>query len=321
VGAEAASSGAWSRGAAPSPNQEFTVHASMYGKVCLRHGRSCGCVCASGKPCSHNLLNTRCPRAEKDLLLLPSRIENVSTKLKGWSSRSPRIIRLLREDQDVSHAGPHRMAFLHTPRKRLPGLDAPISTILNDSATSTVQTRAVEKFNYEIPESSKLHVDEKATFKDVLSELQSILNDVRVRRSPLHDKVQRVLRRLDNLAVVGDVMCQYDSHHASLAWGGFRLLLRLGLEQFEMLDRIIDSFDQIFLLIGRVQLYDTMFGTNRLQLGIETLYKHIIDFTQRAIRYLKKGRLGRLRASVCSPYQAEFHTKTNKNHSRNGFCR
>ena len=22
-----------------SPNQEFTVHASMYGKVCLRHGR------------------------------------------------------------------------------------------------------------------------------------------------------------------------------------------------------------------------------------------------------------------------------------------
>lgn len=205
----------------------------------------------------------------------------------------------------MSIIDPH-VAFLRTPRRRLPGLDAPISTILKDSATSTVQTRAVEKFNCEISESSRLHLDEKTTFKDVLSELQSILNDVRVRRSPLHSKVNQVLRRLNNLAVVGDVMSQYDSHNASLAWGGFRLLLHLGLEQFEMLDRIIDSFDQIFLLIGRVQLYDTMFGTNRLQLGIETLYQHIIDFTQRAIRYLKKGRLGRLGASLWSPYQAEF---------------
>jgi hypothetical protein len=40
--------GAWSRGAAPanqplsfraSRNQEFTVHGSVHGKVCLRHGR------------------------------------------------------------------------------------------------------------------------------------------------------------------------------------------------------------------------------------------------------------------------------------------
>jgi hypothetical protein len=48
VGAEAAGSGVWSRGATPvnqplslgvSLNQEFTVQASVYGKVCLRHGR------------------------------------------------------------------------------------------------------------------------------------------------------------------------------------------------------------------------------------------------------------------------------------------
>jgi hypothetical protein len=48
VGAETACSGAWSRGATPanqllsfgaSPNREFTVYASRYGKVCLRHGR------------------------------------------------------------------------------------------------------------------------------------------------------------------------------------------------------------------------------------------------------------------------------------------
>jgi hypothetical protein len=48
VSAEAACSGAWSDGAAPAqsaaqsranPSQKFIVHASMYGKVCLRHGR------------------------------------------------------------------------------------------------------------------------------------------------------------------------------------------------------------------------------------------------------------------------------------------
>jgi hypothetical protein len=47
-GREVACSGAWSRGTVPtnqplsfeaSPNQEFTVRASMFGKVCLRHRR------------------------------------------------------------------------------------------------------------------------------------------------------------------------------------------------------------------------------------------------------------------------------------------
>jgi hypothetical protein len=37
VGADAACSGAWSRGLEASPNLEFTVRASMFGKVCLRH--------------------------------------------------------------------------------------------------------------------------------------------------------------------------------------------------------------------------------------------------------------------------------------------
>jgi hypothetical protein len=34
-----------------SPNQEFTVHASMYGKACLRHGRR-----LRRAPARHNML-------------------------------------------------------------------------------------------------------------------------------------------------------------------------------------------------------------------------------------------------------------------------
>ena len=122
----------------------------------------------------------------------------------------------------------------------------------------------------------------------------------------MRNKLERLLQLLNTYAAVGDVMCQYNSDIGSLAWGGCRLVIKLALYDFEILEKIVDSLDQIFLLLGRVELYSHMFRVNRVEEGVVTLYAYILDFIQKATRFLRKRGIGRMTAAIWRPYHLEF---------------
>jgi hypothetical protein len=189
----------------------------------------------------------------------------------------------------------------------LPGPNVSVATNLSDSvAALEIQSRAIKIFNQKLSPTDGLRVDTISTFSDVLREVQVTLQRLHDNRSPLCGKVERFLKRLDEYSVVGDIMVQHNSAIGSLVWGGIRLVLRLALNNFEILEKIVDNLDNIFLHLGRVELYSSMFRINRVEEGISTLYSYILEFVQRAVRFLKKGGFGRLTSALWRPYKLEF---------------
>jgi hypothetical protein len=119
-------------------------------------------------------------------------------------------------------------------------------------------------------------------------------------------KIERFLRLCDHFAVVGDVMCQYQSDIGSLAWGGCRLVIKLALNDFDTMGIIMDHLEQIFLILGRVELYSTLVNSQRIQEGVVKLYTFILEFVQKATTFLGKRGFGRVTRAIWRPYHLEF---------------
>lgn len=80
--------------------------------------------------------------------------------------------------------------------------------------------------------------------------------------------------------------------------GRIQVSLEARAQQLEILEKIVDSLDIIFLHLSRVELYSSMFRINRIEGGVSILHSYILEFVQHAVRFLKKGGLGRLTSAL-----------------------
>ena len=123
------------------------------------------------------------------------------------------------------------------------GLDSLVSDTLSDNLrTKAIHDRVVTRYKSQVPSKSRLALGVNATFRSILEDLQQTLQDIRLRHSPLRAKIDLLLRRIDSFAGVIDPIAQYvPAHGGELVWGGFRLAVKLALDQTQILERRIEN--------------------------------------------------------------------------------
>lgn len=187
-----------------------------------------------------------------------------------------------------------------------------VDTLENGDRIRTQQDRALKNFRDSLVPEEQMRIGAGSSLGDVIKEAKDVLDRAKKSRSKASKRVEAVLRALDNFAIVGDIMCQFDGSIASLAWGGFRLVLKMATRNYDVLELIVDFLERIFLLLGRTELYSSLFSLHRLQEGIVTLYMHILDFLSRAVRFLRKSAVMRFTSSFFQPWKLELEQSCTK---------
>jgi hypothetical protein len=181
--------------------------------------------------------------------------------------------------------------------------------ILTHSCRDTerdVQAMAMEAFRKYLTKEEQNQLEAGTTFQNVLDSAQKELEKCRKPKSKASQAIRHVASTLVHYAEASTVMATTNSPITSLTWGGLTVLLkvcssqRLGtivnkkqtaVSHHETLDRLAEMFDEIFCLVGRMELYRSLFTLNRIDDLITKLYSYILDFAYRALRFYRKSRL------------------------------
>src|SRR5579862_4002555 len=67
-----------------------------------------------------------------------------------------------------------------------------------------------------------------ASFEELLDTATTARENVELKRYRCTERVQSILRCINQYAVVGDIIVQQHSEYTSLAWGAIRFLVKVG---------------------------------------------------------------------------------------------
>jgi hypothetical protein len=185
--------------------------------------------------------------------------------------------------------------------------------------------RAVELFNSKLTHDKKKKIDlkdcQKASFEELLKTANEAKDRAESKRYRWTPTVRKIFQQINQYAVAGDTITQYNTEYASIAWGSFRFLLQvrnsitiphtpfstnraLGqftLEEGNTAEKLSETLDSLIQIIFRARQYAELFSTHSgsstsdvfvtLQDNLTRLYAEVLNVLVRATIFFKKGTL------------------------------
>ena len=155
-----------------------------------------------------------------------------------------------------------------------------------------------------------------ASFEELLDAATVAKKNVEVKRYRCTERVQSILRCINQYAAVGDVIVQHHSEYTSLAWGAIRFLvkvsrlntlsrpchlankLQFSIEEGTISEKLSGGLESVVQIIFRAEEYARLFTIHSgssservfrtLQGNLTHLYAEVLDFLTQTTEYFEK---------------------------------
>lgn len=125
-----------------------------------------------------------------------------------------------------------------------------------------------------------------------------------------HSKARIWLARFSSrvlfYANILDVLCQHHPEYVSLAWGTFRLLFVVVMNQEELISQLAKAMCKIAEVLPRVELKALTYRTDTIKHHIESLYATIVKFFDRVIKWYQEGPAKHAWNAFWKPFRLRF---------------
>ncbi|KAH7026712.1 uncharacterized protein B0I36DRAFT_331181 [Microdochium trichocladiopsis] len=127
---------------------------------------------------------------------------------------------------------------------------------------------------------------------------------------PKNRKVQKWLHkiglRIQFYGNVLDIFIQHNPEYVALAWGAFRLLFTVVLNNAKLLATLSKALCQIADSLPRVELATILYPTPRMKEAVVQLYAHIINFLIRSKSWYDESKLQRMVNAITRPAELRY---------------
>ncbi|KAF2268712.1 hypothetical protein CC78DRAFT_509873 [Lojkania enalia] len=124
------------------------------------------------------------------------------------------------------------------------------------------------------------------------------------------NKARRWLSRLSKRVMLySNILDTFSQHHpeyTSLAWGTFKLLFVLVMNQEELISELSKAMSRIADVLPRLELKAITYQTDEMKLLIESLITSIIKLFSRVLEWYEEGRTKHVVNSLWKPYRLRF---------------
>ncbi|KAF2472742.1 uncharacterized protein BDR25DRAFT_341607 [Lindgomyces ingoldianus] len=156
-------------------------------------------------------------------------------------------------------------------------------------------------------ECKRIWLQEKTSLQDVQKAVQEAKEAY---DSSKHSRPREWLSKLSYRVLfygnILDVLSQHHPEYVSLAWGAIKFVFIGVLNHEELLHELSKALCYIADTLPHVELKAVLFPTPLMKTLVGTLYAHIINFVQRAVKWYKEGKIKHAITSITRPFRLRF---------------